>query len=65
MKDCSSAPMQLLWWWGFGATTEIKNSQASSMCPNFNINRSISTETILKQGFKCKIPNLSFKDSLF
>jgi len=26
----------------------------------FNLNRSISSETILKQGFKFKIPNLSF-----
>jgi len=28
---------------------------------NFNPNRSISSETILKQGFKCKIPNLEKK----
>jgi len=31
------------------------------MCPNLYLNRSISSETILKLGFKCKIPNLSFK----
>jgi len=42
------------------ATTESKNSRASSMCPNFNLTRSISSKTILKQGFKCKIPNVSF-----
>jgi len=42
------------------ATTETKNTQDSSMCPNFNLNRSISSETTLKQHFKCKITNLSF-----
>jgi len=31
-----------------------------SICPNFNLNRSISSETILKKGLKCKIPNLLF-----
>jgi len=61
MKDCSSAHRQPLWRWG-GATT--KNYRASSMCPNFNVNRSISSETILKQGFKCKMQTtLSFKIS--
>jgi len=30
------------------------------MCPIFNLNRSISSETILKHSFKCKIPYLSF-----
>jgi len=38
----------------------ILKNEASSMSPNFNLNRSISSETILKQGFKCKIPNSSF-----
>jgi len=33
------------------ATTETENFWDSSMCPNFNLNRSISSETILKQGF--------------
>jgi len=44
------APMQPLWMWG-GATTETEISWASSMCPNFNLNHSISSETILKRGF--------------
>jgi len=42
----------------------LKNSQASSMCPSFKLNRSSSSETILKQDFKCKIPNLFFNKTV-
>jgi len=44
-----------------GANTESKNSRDSSICLKNNLNHSISSGTILKQGFNGKIPNLSFK----
>jgi len=47
MKDCSCEP-------------EIFGD--SSICLKNYLNHSISYETILKQGFNCKIPNLSFKE---
>jgi len=46
MKDCSCEP-------------EIFGD--SSICLKNYLNHSISYETILKQGFNCKIPNLSFQ----
>jgi len=45
--QCTYAPIVEVVGWGRGATTETKNS----MCANYNLKCSISSETILKQGF--------------
>jgi len=51
-KTCWKASFAVIFVWGYQWTTqtcapETENSRDSSMCPNFNLHRSISPETIL------------------